>query len=332
MGGIFSREKTDSKDFEKILSDLDLSIQKAETRLSEIKIRQRRTSFMWIIYSLVIWIGCVVYLFYQMNGLDVATEDILYASIPVVSLPAAIYYIRKGLVWFYDTKQKKEEAHLLKLRQEQKGKLEELKKKTSYYSTQSLLERYDEVLAKKKEEAAKQEKMQQELRQRKPVSMPMRPYNNNGMQRPFPPATTAAPSPQQQHQQQHQQQQQPILPPPRTEPQWYDKIIDALVGDAGPETKFALICSHCFSHNGLVAKEEFDTIQYVCPQCKQFNPSRKSKQAMITKAMGEKDLTAVHEDEEDVDEVIEKLKAQIESDKDETIGARVRQRHIEEED
>lgn len=164
----------------------------------------------------------------------------------------SIYYIRKGLVWFYDTKQKKEEANLLKLRQEQKGKLEELKKKTSYYSTQSLLERYDEVLAKKKEEAAKQEKMQQELRQRKPVSMPMRPnnnMNNNHMQRPFPPP------------QQQQQTLQPILPPPRTEPQWYDKIIDALVGDAGPETKFALICSHCFSHNGLVAKEEFDTIR-----------------------------------------------------------------------
>lgn len=163
------------------------------------------------------------------------------------------------MVWFYDTKQKKEEANLLKLRKEQKGKLEELKKKTSYYSTQSLLERYDEVLAKKKEEAAKQEKLQNELRQRKPVSMPMRP--NNGMQRPFPPLAQQQHQQQQQTLQQQQQQQQPILPPPRSEPQWYDKIIDALVGDAGPETKFALICSHCFSHNGLVAKEEFETIR-----------------------------------------------------------------------
>lgn len=140
---------------------------------------------------------------------------------------------------------------MIKLRKEQKGKVEELKKKTSYYSTQSLLERYDEVLTKKKEEALKQEKLQQELRQRKPVSMPMRSMQPNHQQQPFPPT----------QQQMRQQQQQPILPPPRTEPQWYDKIVDALVGDAGPETKYALICGHCFNHNGLVAKEEFDTIR-----------------------------------------------------------------------
>lgn len=127
-----------------------------------------------------------------------------------------------------------------------------------------MLERYDEALAKKKEEALKQERLQQELRQRKPVSMPVRPnqpnHHTNNPQRPFPPTQ------QQQQQMQQQQQQmhnQPILPPPRTEPQWYDKIVDALVGDAGPETKYALICAHCFNHNGLVAKEEFDTIRKV---------------------------------------------------------------------
>ncbi|KAG2234808.1 hypothetical protein INT48_006725 [Thamnidium elegans] len=265
-----------------------------------------------------------------MNQIDVTIAHLLLASTPVVSLPAAIYYIRKGLVWFYERKQKKEEANLIKLRKEQKGKLEELKKMTSYYSTQSLLERYDEALTKKKQEALKQEKLQQELRQRKPVSMPMRSMQPN-TQRPFPPT-------QQQQQQMHQQQQQqqPILPPPRTEPQWYDKIIDALVGDAGPETKYALICAHCFNHNGLVAKEEFDTIQYICPRCKQFNPSRKSKKAAIDQVVEstqeknkENDLSVV--EEEDPEQVIEKLKAQIESDKEETIGARVRQRHIEEE-
>lgn len=76
-------------------------------------------------------------------------------------------------------------------------------------------------------------------------------------------------------------------------------------------------------------------IEYVCPQCKQFNPSRKSKKAMISQAVGggeekkEQNLSVVDEEE---DEVIEKLKAQVESDEDKTIGARVRQRHIEQED
>lgn len=77
------------------------------------------------------------------------------------------------------------------------------------------------------------------------------------------------------------------------------------------------------------------SIEYVCPQCKQFNPSRKSKQAAIDQVVEEKnkenDLSVVDE-EEDPDQVLEKLKAQIESDKEESIGARVRQRHIEDED
>lgn len=80
--------KSDSKDFEKILSDLDLNIRKAETRLSEIKIRQRRTSFMWILYSLVIWVASVIYLFYQLHQDSVETEKIIYAVLPVLGLPA----------------------------------------------------------------------------------------------------------------------------------------------------------------------------------------------------------------------------------------------------
>jgi hypothetical protein len=43
---------------------------------------------MWIIYSLVMWIGCVVYLFYQLQKDYVATDKVVYASLPVVLLPA----------------------------------------------------------------------------------------------------------------------------------------------------------------------------------------------------------------------------------------------------
>ena len=97
-----------------------------------------------------------------------------YSQILVVMLTntCRIYYIRKGLIYVYDQKQKKEETNLTLLRKEQKEKVEELKKKTSYYTTQSLLERYDEVLAAKKkmDEKAAVKKLEnnQDLRQRKP--------------------------------------------------------------------------------------------------------------------------------------------------------------------
>lgn len=47
----------------------------------------------------------------------------------------------------------------------------------------------------------------------------------------------------------------------RGPPQWYDKIIDALIGEDGPETKYALICHHCYAHNGLILPSEVDTIR-----------------------------------------------------------------------
>ncbi|CEI91215.1 hypothetical protein G6F70_000908 [Rhizopus microsporus] len=335
MGSFFSKEKTDSKDYEKILSELDNKIQKAESRLSEIKIRQRRTSFMWIIYSLIIWVFCLVYLFRQVNDPFNSAEDYLIPSLPVVLLPLGIYYIRRGLIYFYDMKQKKEEANLSVLRKEQKEKIEELKKKTSYYTTQSLIERYDEVSKKKKDEAAKESG--QDLRQRKPVSMPVnRPIpplqqqQQQQQQQPYP----RAPIPQQAIQNYSNQQKltQPnILQQPRVEPRWYDKLVDALVGDAGPETKYALICNHCFAHNGLVLQEEYDTIQYVCPVCKQFNPSRKSKQ-VIPKNILEENNTDEKEhkpSEKEIEDVIKQLKKEVEEDEKKglnTIASRVRHR------
>ncbi|KAL0146322.1 hypothetical protein V8B55DRAFT_1028366 [Mucor lusitanicus] len=352
MGILFSREKSDSKDYEQVLSKLDVDIQKVEGRLSEIKIKQRKASFMWIIYSLVIWILCALYLFYQFANRESTTQDIALATTPVVLMPVGIYHVRKLLVWWYDQRQKKEETNLAKLRKEQKDKLEDLKKKTSYYTTQSLLERYDDALMKKKKEEQQRLQQQQQQQQRKPASMPPRHlqqpqrFPNAG---PVPGQPLAPPG-----QQQQQQQQQPILPPARSEPQWYDKIVDALVGDAGPETKYALICTHCYHHNGLVLKEEFDTIQYICPVCKQFNPSRKSKQMVIPQQQQQHKQTdqetgparterenegmAHHEnkvdeedekevEEEDAEEVLAKLKAEYLNDEDSTIASRVRQRH-----
>lgn len=36
-----------------------------------------------------------------------------------------------------------------------------------------------------------------------------------------------------------------------------DKLVDYLVGD-GPGNRFALICKHCYSHNGMALQEEFE--------------------------------------------------------------------------
>ncbi|CAG2172234.1 unnamed protein product, partial [Oppiella nova] len=67
----------------------------------------------------------------------------------------------------------------------------------------------------------------------------------------------------------------PILPHKRTV---MDKLVDYVVGD-GPNNRYALICIHCYSHNGMALKEEFEYIAYICCYCKRFNPARKTRPA-----------------------------------------------------
>ncbi|KAI9301083.1 hypothetical protein BJ944DRAFT_252602 [Cunninghamella echinulata] len=299
MGSLFSKEKaTDPNDYEKVLSELDEKIQKVEARLSEIKLRQRRTGALWLIYSTLLWSVYLAYCFLTLNTNDIPMDVMVVQFLPVFVIPIAIYYMRKALTWFYARKQTSEENNLTELRSQQKQKVEELKKKTSYYTTQSLLERYDqEALAKKKQ--LQQQQQQAQFNQRKPVSMPapgtrlIPPPNtqqpppshpqlgNRGMplQPPLPqqqPSPSSVLPPNGMMNIQHQMVSQ--TPMTRASPQWYDKIIDALIGEDGPETKYALICHHCYAHNGLILPTEVDTIQYTCPVCKKFNPSRKSRQ------------------------------------------------------
>lgn len=55
------------------------------------------------------------------------------------------------------------------------------------------------------------------------------------------------------------------MPPPygasHNEKHWYDRIVDVIVGDEGPETKYALICAQCFAHNGLALPHEIEDIR-----------------------------------------------------------------------
>ncbi|KAI9022302.1 hypothetical protein CLU79DRAFT_860637 [Phycomyces nitens] len=259
--------KTDPNDYEKILSELDDSIQKAQIRLSDIKIRERRTGVLLVIYSAILWLVYVAYCFFTLHSHDSNYETVALTIAPVVVLPVVLYYTRILVRWVYTRRQSNEEARLTTLRAQQKLKVEELKKSTAYYTTKSLLERYDE----KKEQMKNQAIPGQELRQRQTGQQQNQVHNlTNGQQQQ-----------QQQHQQhqQNQQQQQPIaLRPQPTNPQWYDKLVDALVGEDAPETKYALICGHCFAHNGLALAQEIETIQYTCPNCKKFNPSRRSRQ------------------------------------------------------
>ncbi|KAI8138757.1 hypothetical protein BJV82DRAFT_629600 [Fennellomyces sp. T-0311] len=303
MGAVFSKSKAPaSDDYERILSDLDERIQKAEIKLSEEKLRERRWAVMWVIYSLILWVIYSLYCFLALRNPERHDfESIVLLTAPVLAVPVGIYYIRQLLKRFFAWSQNRAESQLQTLRAEQKLKLDELKKNTAYYSTQSLIDRYDET---------------QRKTQKRPPPQPKK-------SQPQPPA----PAPQANMQ---QLKSPPIIAPPR-QPQWYDRVVDAIVGDAGPDTKFALICNFCFTHNGLVMPEEVDTIQYRCRSCQKLNSSRKSRQlhpdGPVVPPSPAPSVTAVNEIGDKETSKPEETEEEEEDDANDTIASRVRRRH-----
>lgn len=49
-----------------------------------------------------------------------------------------------------------------------------------------------------------------------------------------------------------------------------EKLVDWVVAD-GPDNRFALICRHCYGHNGMSLAEEFETINFRCCYCYNLN-------------------------------------------------------------
>jgi hypothetical protein len=57
-----------------------------------------------------------------------------------------------------------------------------------------------------------------------------------------------------------------------------DKLVEYVVGD-GPNSRYALICRYCATHNGLATQEEFPYLGFRCAYCKQFNPPKQVRPA-----------------------------------------------------
>jgi len=182
-------------------------------------------------------------------------------GVPVLGGPIVILFTRRIVQIWYARIGDVEEKTLVTLRKHQRERIEEIKKKTNYYTTRNLLERYDDSPAGSPNSPL----------QRRTQPVPLTPVQQQQYQTPQKPQV----SPNQPNLQPTPQQP---MPPPRK--QWYDKLADAILGDeessATPASRYALICQKCFAHNGLVKESLWQDTQYVCPKCGHFNPSARS--------------------------------------------------------
>ncbi|KAK4047697.1 hypothetical protein OIV83_005205 [Microbotryomycetes sp. JL201] len=283
-------------DYETVLSNLEKQIKAAEAHLLQIRLRERRANALFVTYGIGAWLvyALVWYaLLRHRHTESLGASTALFAALVIgpilsVSHPRAILFTRRIVRSFYKRQQNKEETILRRLKKEQREKVEELKRKTGYYSTKNLIDKYDEDEAKKAKQPQQQQQQQQRRQKQEqqslkgepaqaqqiPLTAPVGPGSRLGQLPPLlPPA--------------------PPVPPPRT---LMDKVADALIGvnaDDEPYNKYALICSKCYAHNGLVPRDQYDTIQYQCPRCGFMNPSRRSLLEGHSREPSQTTLTAV---------------------------------------
>ncbi|EJF56794.1 hypothetical protein DICSQDRAFT_93122 [Dichomitus squalens LYAD-421 SS1] len=289
--GLFSRwfKPSQPEDYEQALALLAQDIQKRQTRLSEIRLRERRATLLVSVWALVAWVTYTS-LWYMDFLPNITTHqrssnfERTAKAIPVFVGPIVILFVRKIVQIWYTRIGDAEEKALVKLRKKQREKIEEVKQKTNYYSMRSLIERYESSPApespvglRRRVPAVPQPQPPvpgPQLQQRQLA--PQTPQRGGLQVNPQTPASgTLTPG----LQQQLSPSPQRPLPPPRK--QWFDKLADAILGDedastTGAASRYALICQKCFAHNGLVKESRWEDAQYVCPKCGYFNPSART--------------------------------------------------------
>lgn len=222
-----------------------------------------------------------------------------------------IYGIRYALTSYFDYRIRGTDAYLKKLNKERDATIDRLKEATKYNSTQQLLEKYG-ASPKQKEPSA--------LPGRKKSQGPQKPAQAPGPRTGMaPPPTANIQRPQAQQQPSTPQRapsnisspqgpSQPQLPSPDspgadfapnafgaadltkqysatpattfTQTHWYDRILDALLGEDETQVKnrFALICSECRLVNGQAppgARTIEDVGRWRCGGCSAWNGKEK---------------------------------------------------------
>ncbi|KAJ2829872.1 hypothetical protein IWW50_000599 [Coemansia erecta] len=308
--GLFSFFKKE-ENYEEILSSLEHDIRQAEKRRIAAKERMEWWAHNWLFYTCLVWLAYLVgfILYVWPNRHTTHAPSFLTHLTLITTIPLFVYYGNVGIRTVCERFIARHDAEIARLRAELRERVDELKKKTAFDSTKTLIDRY----------SAGEKKGEQEGGVRKDAAARMRAQEAKNRRRTMPnfgtPGSHAAqgapetsplahntaqrqvslgqqlPQQQQVAQAVHtgesgvvkvpnlSAQQKPIGGSSAARP-WLDKLVDQLVGDVGSERdKYALICRHCFAHNGLVLEEEIREIQYTCPKCHKFNPSLRALSA-----------------------------------------------------
>ncbi|OIW09253.1 hypothetical protein TanjilG_01224 [Lupinus angustifolius] len=325
--GIFRSRRND---FEKRLEYISKEEGVVMGRIKRREFSWRRTSKQLIAFSVLFEVIAVGYAFMMTRTMDMNWKMRAIRVLPMFLLPALSTAAYTTFVSFIGMCDRRDQKILEKLRAERQAKINELKEKTNYYTTQQLIQRYDtdptakaaaaSVLASKlgadsglKVYLGDESKPGAPTGKSDDVELVQSNRLRNRKQVQSRSTSPGMTTPNHSDKQLvgsrgiDQTQTSDRLAVEHHQPQsstangggWIARIAALLVGE-DPTLSYALICGNCHMHNGLSRKEDFPFTTYYCPHCHALNKPKQSDERSISglnlpnKDVGEvvKDATA----------------------------------------
>lgn len=316
--GIFGTRE----DFEKRLQYLSKEEALVHARLKRRAQTSRKMARNTIVLSVILEVVAVAYAIATTRSVDLNWQMRAIRVLPMFVLPGLSAAIYSTLVSFTRMLDHKDQKMLEKLRAERQAKIDELKERTNYYTTQQLIQRYDldpaakaaaaTVLASKlgsdsglKIVVGDESSISTSLGKSNDVEL----VQPTGLRNRKPSharsySTGSGPMPQfvaeafdeygadaQEASDSNQRVVEHYKGSSPNDGGWLARIAALLVGE-DPTQCYALICGNCHMHNGLARKEDFAYITYYCPHCGALNGSRQPEEHEINSNSGKSTPTS----------------------------------------
>ncbi|XP_010940300.1 uncharacterized protein At2g24330 [Elaeis guineensis] len=316
--GIFGTRE----DFEKRLQYLSKEEALVHARLKRRAQTSRKVARNTIVLSVILEVLAVAYAVTTTRSVDLNWQMRAIRVLPMFVLPGLSAAFYSTLVSFTRMFDHKDQKTLEKLRAERQAKIDELKERTNYYTTQQLIQRYDldpaakaaaaTVLASKlgsdsglKIFVGDESNISSSLGKSNDVEL----VQPTGLRNRKPSharshSTGSGPTPRfvdesfdeygADAQEASASSQRVVEHYKGSGPHdggWLARIAALLVGE-DPTQCYALICGNCHMHNGLARKEDFLYITYYCPHCGALNGSRQPEEHEISSSSGKSTPTS----------------------------------------
>ncbi|CAL5024794.1 unnamed protein product [Urochloa decumbens] len=291
------------EDVEKLLQALSKEEEAVRTRLRRRARASRQSAHNVLALAAALEIAAVGYAIMTTRSPDLSWQLRAVQVLPMFLVPALAALIYSTITSLTKMLDNRDQHTLEKLRTERQAKIDELKERTNYYTTQQLIQRYDldpaakaaaaTVLASKLgadsglrvflgDESLRDAALGRTndnnpgqttgLRQRKPAHLSNGTGRTNSPE-PFDGSNVYDGNEEGSPGTPNQRTVEHFRGPAGNDGGWLARVAALLVGE-DPTQCYALICGNCHMHNGLARKEDFAFITYYCPHCNALNGSR----------------------------------------------------------